>query len=119
MFLEKWMLRAGRALLWALALIICAPAVPPFVVYRYVRDRRNGRRPQPWLPFMTGPGRVAFLVLAVAGSEVIALAWFASEYFGGEEHAPSVLVGPVIVLPLVALATDAIARTLMVAARVR
>jgi hypothetical protein len=33
-FLEKWILRAGKTLLWILALVFCVPVVPPFIAYR-------------------------------------------------------------------------------------
>jgi hypothetical protein len=65
---------------------------------------------------MTRRGRVAFLTLAVVGSESVALAWFASEYLGAEEHVPS---GPgTLDRPrlLFTLAVDAFVRILMAGA---
>jgi hypothetical protein len=65
---------------------------------------------------MTRRGRVAFLTLAVVGSESVALAWFASEYLGAEEHVPSVLAPWIVLVLLFTLAVDAFVRILMAGA---
>jgi hypothetical protein len=114
-FLEKWILRIGKALVWTVAFLVCPPVVPPLIAYRYVRDRRAGRKPKPWLAFMTTSGRVAFLLIALIGSEGVALVGFGTTYLGVDEHMPAIAAGPVIFALLFVLAVDATTRTLRAA----